>query len=88
MELVLSSNVVDRMYILVPFRDIQLAVLMETARAHLELGDYFVEPAFVSDLERAYAEDLIPKVSGPSFKQIRERQKMNSMNQLPRHQVK
>ena len=53
----------------------------------MELGDYSVEPVFATDFNRAEAENLIPRIAGPSFKEIRERQQAHTISQLPRHQV-
>ena len=51
------------------------------------MGDYFLEPQFATDFDRAEAEELMVKVSGPSVAEINERARSFSMLQFPRHQV-
>ena len=53
----------------------------------MNLGDYRVLPEFVSDVDRAEAEDLLPLISGPTFAAIMERQRIAVLSQVPRHQV-
>ena len=56
-------------------RDWQRSRLNETARAFLSLGDYRVLDIFRRDGDQAWAEELMGKVFGPTWKQRVEKEK-------------
>ena len=56
-------------------------------RARLNLGDYYFDASFDGEIERIKAETLLPKVAGPSFSEILERQRPFIPDNLPLHQA-